>query len=191
MTVNTLYPTRIKIGDGAVSTAFIQRDSICGKSNGPGLEPVYKTLQSDDWSEGSSCNIVDFGDVPDGRAGGYASVETWISSSSVYVMPDRVQHPTNASHVNKYKLLHDVPQIKEKIEGSYERQKFLDEQPGPESKNDIITLLGSSPVMRSYTIATIVGDSDGYLSIWAGVSPATSNPMYTWNIHSFFNVNHG
>jgi len=178
--VNTLVPSTIKVGDGAISTGFIQRDAICGVGKGMNLEAVIDGLSSPHWSDGASINLVDTA----GRA--MANVETYTDKRDALRLADNVTAGANASHFNRYERL-DVAQPAASVAGSIVRQAVVDALPGAKSREDIVGILSTSgTILRDLTIATLIVDSTGRLEAWGGTSPRDTPPLHSWNLTSFF-----
>jgi hypothetical protein len=172
MTVNTLVPYSIK--PYGISTSFIQRDAICGVGKGRDLSAVAAGLSDPRWSCGASLNLVDTA----GR--GMGNVETYLDTHDVEIVTEGMG---NASHFNVYKRL---PVEEDKGGSSVERQAMADSMPAPRSVDDIKTILSSDTILRLSTIGTLLLDGTGRMQVWGGAAPATTSPLYTWDLGSFF-----
>jgi hypothetical protein len=61
--------------------------------------------------------------------------------------------------------------------------------PPPRSKDDVTDILSSFSILRGETIATLVVDGgSGRFEAWGGSSPTTTDPLYSWNISTFFDA---
>eukprot|EP00931_Biecheleriopsis_adriatica_P121333 TRINITY_DN96416_c0_g1_i1.p1 TRINITY_DN96416_c0_g1~~TRINITY_DN96416_c0_g1_i1.p1 ORF type:complete len:406 (+),score=63.90 TRINITY_DN96416_c0_g1_i1:196-1413(+) len=182
MTVNTLTPRRIR--PYGVSTAFIQREAICGLGKGRDLDDVIAGLSVPSWSDGASINLVDV------HAHRMANVETYENAHSVLEITG---HTGNYSHFNNYKRL--GPGVTDRPQASTTfRQARVDEMAPPHSLEDIATMLSDSansnyPIFRNTTIATLLLDgASGRLRVWCCGSAAASGapPTYSWSLLNFF-----
>jgi len=175
MTVNTLYPKRIK--EGAASTSFVQREAMCGVGRGHDLDDVVRGLAYKGWAEGASLNLMD----TVGRS--MANVETWQDTHDVLYISEKMG---NSSHFNTYQRL---PVAQDVGLSSLERRLIVDALPAPRTRDDVARMLSHFAILRGITIASLVVDgATGALDVWGGTAPATHEPLYRWNIKpgSFF-----
>eukprot|EP00928_Gymnodinium_smaydae_P059205 TRINITY_DN42460_c0_g1_i1.p1 TRINITY_DN42460_c0_g1~~TRINITY_DN42460_c0_g1_i1.p1 ORF type:complete len:412 (+),score=42.32 TRINITY_DN42460_c0_g1_i1:132-1367(+) len=185
-TVNTLRPRNIRIR--GVTTAFIQREAICGLGKGRTLDQIVEGLRSHQWAYGASINIVD------AKRKRMANMETWEDNSDCVHVTEAM---SNYSHFNMYKHLGrdvDAPS-----NSTLHRQRRVDTLPAPKSTDDIISILSDKrdqqyPIFRngdsggSATMVSHVLDGDtGRLRIWCCQRlPSEEPPTYTWNISTFW-----
>lgn len=177
--VNTLVPKAIR--RSGISTAFIQREAICGLGQGQNMSTVLARLATPEWSDGASINVIDT------RGRHLANIETWEEQHDTLRVSARLG---NSSHFNAYKRL-SVPS--QPSHSSTVRQARADSLPPPRTRRDIAEILSNTAdghadsILRDITIANLIVDgSSGRLDVWGGVPPASTKPLYSWNISSFF-----
>lgn len=175
---NTLMPRKSrKFG---LACAFVQRRAVCSART---LDDVVAGLSVHGWSDGASMNVVDL------RGKRMANIEIWEDRHSVMEVTEAMG---NYSHFNQYK--HLTTESGEAIDDSSvfvgdKRQSTVDALPGARSANDIMDRLSNPNVFRPHaTLMTTVLNSTGLLRIWVASPSATSSPMYSWNILSFFDT---
>lgn len=181
MTVNTLFPKRIR--ESGFSTAFVQREAMCGIGKGRGLHAVVDGLTRHGWSAGASMNLVDL------RGRRMANVEVYEDQHDVLEVTEEMG---NYTHFNLYKRLGnssiDWPQA-----STMNRQARADFLAAPRSRDDIAEILSDVdgtdyPIWRDITIATLLTDgATGRLDAYCcGESAATHAPAHSWDVLDFF-----
>ena len=68
----------------------------------------------------------------------------------------------------------------------------VDRMHAPRSKKDVAEILSSFSILRGITIATLLVDGEtGRFEAWGGSAPASTEPLFSWNIFTFFNDDSG
>ena len=60
--------------------------------------------------------------------------------------------------------------------------------PAARTPDDVASILSQIAILRTNTIATLIVDETGRLTVWGGDAPARAEPLYSWNITSFFEL---
>jgi hypothetical protein len=178
--VNTLVPRKIK--RSGVSTSFIQREAICGVGKGATLAEVVKGLENRDWADGASINLLD-------TKGALGNLETYEETHSFLGVTALMG---NSSHFNAYKRITPRPDGQPR-HSSVVRQARADALPPPRSAADVVAILSNTAdgrefsILRDITIATLLLDGgSGRLEAWGGTAPASTPPIHSWNLSTFW-----
>mmetsp|Transcript_23053 Transcript_23053/g.72562 ORF Transcript_23053/g.72562 Transcript_23053/m.72562 type:complete len:477 (+) Transcript_23053:74-1504(+) len=176
-TQNHLTPRRSR--SSGLALAFVKRRALCESR---GLDDFVTALTVSGWSTGASVNAVDL-------AGRMANIELWEDRHSVLEVTKAMG---NYSHFNEYKHLRTGNGLPVDDPGSFRRdprQPRVDALPSVRSDRDIAAVLSDAQVfVPAATVATLVlNGSTGVLKFWCcGVPAASSEPIYSWNLSSFF-----
>lgn len=181
-TQNTLNPRHSR--PRGLAVAFMQRRAICSARN---MDAAIAGLTRSGWSDGASMNVVDL------RAGRMANVELWEDRHNVLEVTPIMG---NYSHFNEYK--HLTTEAGMPIDDPRKfvhdpRQGVVDSLPPPQSTADIMARLSHPKVYgKDGTLITLIlNGTTGQLDIWCCGVSATSdpaNPVYSFNLHSFFDA---
>lgn len=70
------------------------------------------------------------------------------------------------------------------------RQQLLDSLAPPRSYADVVAILSTpETILRDITIASLIYDSKtARLNVWGGTAPATTPPLYSWDLATFFDA---
>jgi len=171
LTQNSLFPLNSSIS--GLSSVFMQRDAVCGKSSSQGIDAVIAAVTSKSWSLGASVNLIDL------RARKMANVEVFEDNRVITFITAAMG---NFSHFNNYKT-YKPGVIDEAQPSSVHRQAKVDSLPAPRSREDVMKLLSDTsdtayPVFRNITMGTFILDGiTGQLDVWCcGQSPASGAP---------------
>lgn len=183
-TQNTLLPRRSRAGGLACGLA--QRRAICPARS---MAEAVAGLTVGGWSDGASMNVVDL------KGKRMANVELWEDSHSVQEVTSTMG---NYSHFNEYKHLSTSrgKPVDDPVRFARDlRQSVVDALPPPRSEVDIMARLSNPQVFsQAGTLVTLIlNGTTGRLRVWCcGVSPSSDphNPIYTWDLFSFFDTAH-
>jgi hypothetical protein len=168
---NALSPTIMRV-DG-LATNFVNRRA-CEETT---LAGVMEVITWPNQTMGYSLNVMSV------REQLGVNIEVWMDRAAV------TPAKRNLSHFNAYKHL-DAPQ--NPGPSSARRQTRADEMPATLEGEDIISALGDTldpdyPIYRPITLATaLLNGITGDLHIWAGTNPSLSEPLFQWNLLSFW-----
>mmetsp|Transcript_7155 Transcript_7155/g.13543 ORF Transcript_7155/g.13543 Transcript_7155/m.13543 type:complete len:377 (-) Transcript_7155:102-1232(-) len=177
-TQNAMFPSHSR-NSGLLSN-FVNRNA-CEQSSWQGVAEVSNVT---DQAMGFSLNVVDV------KAKIAMNVEVYEDRMALTFAGDSNTH--NLSHFNKYKYIDPLPQMPPRPSTEH-RQKRVDSLPPWHTKEDVLRVLGdvqdaAYPIYRNITLMTLLLDGvSGDLNIWADANPYTAEPVYSWNVFSFWN----
>lgn len=178
-TQNSMVPRKSRAG--GLACAFVQRRAICSSST---LDEAVRALTVPGWSEGASMNVVDV------RGKRMANVELWEDESSVLEVTEDVM---NYTHFNQYKHLTTRKGRAVDSPAAFAndpRQARADGLPPPRTAEDVKAILSDAKIYRpEATITTMVlNGSARRLEVWCATRSAGSQPLYSWDLDTFFSA---
>lgn len=179
-TQNALFPAANRAF--GLASNFVNR-AACEQTS---LQDVHRVSSVLNQTMGFSLNVVS---VHEKAA---ANFEVYEDACSRTLLP--TDRPANSSHFNHYKHVQPAPvESQGPLQASStHRQARVDALPPVRTGQDILQVLGDHadpdyPLYRTITLMTSLLDgATGVMQIWSQSNPASSDPLYTWNILSFW-----
>lgn len=176
-TMNSLYPNATRT-NGGLACSFVQRRAICDSTS---VDQVLDRLDTGNWAASASINLMDLSSTSPRTM---VNVEAYLDDFSAFHVA------TNYSHMNMFQHLPVGITADRGDPSTHHRQTRLWELPAPTSVSDAITILGDTkddqyPIYRASTLFTLVLHKYE-LQVWINGNPKETEPVYVWNLATFF-----
>jgi hypothetical protein len=193
-TQNAVFPLSSR--PYGLGSNFVNR-AACDSSS---LEELLAASTIPGQSLGFSLNVLDREqqrlvnlEVYEDQSNAWELPKGQLSGSSRYDTAEAVGAAlgANGTHFNMYKHLSPLPAQSDP--SSIARQSAADRLPPPRNAADIARVLGDTsdpvyPIYKPDTLVTSIVDAQtGNITLWAATNPNSSEPVYQWNLSTFWN----